>query len=124
MKKIGIYLMALFMTVGLSVFAQPQGKKHIKNRTNKEQCAAKQKTPQERATWIAKQLELTKQQEQELVKYYEKIDKEKATKRSERKANREKIRAERQKNREQHRADLEEIIGKDKMKELDKSDKK
>lgn len=132
MKKIGILALLALFTLSFSVFSQPQQP----NRNG--QRGERQGTPrgmnisaEQRAENLTKQLNLNDVQKNQLVELYQKQDKIREENRAEREKQRDQMMKEQTKTREEYRAErekalalqdaeLEKIIGNDKMAGLKK----
>jgi Spy/CpxP family protein refolding chaperone len=115
MKKIGILAFVALFTMSISVSAQDTTRQKTTPREMKWTAA-------QRAEQMAKQLELTAEQKAQVEKVLEKQDAQRAEQmakaremRETQQATREEMRAERQKQIEANDAELEQIIGKEKM---------
>ena len=129
MKKIGILALIALFTMSFSVFAQPQQPNRNEQRGDRPGAPRVMNvTPEQRADYLTKQLNLTDTQKNQLVELYQKQDKIREENRAEREKQREQLMQERTKTREEYRAErekelaiqdaeLEKIIGKDKMDE-------
>lgn len=127
MKRIGLLVLASLLVLNIGVFAQNANKGKRQGRAD----APRERvfTPEQRAERLATDLNLTDKQKAEVTEFYKKQGEERAKKRAEfqknqakkqaaNQADREKFRAEMLKERKAHDAELEKIIGKDKMAEL------
>ncbi|OPZ10509.1 MAG: hypothetical protein BWZ06_01892 [Bacteroidetes bacterium ADurb.BinA261] len=115
MKKIGILAFIALFTMSLSVMAQDTARQ-------KTTSGEMRWTAAQRAEQMAKQLELTAEQKAQVEKVLEKQDAQRAEQmakaremRETQQATREEMRAERRKQIEANDAELEQIIGKEKM---------
>ncbi len=112
MKK--IFLLATIALLAVTINADAQRENRGPSNNDRQTL-----NPEKRADAMAKQLDLSEDQRDELVKHFEKSakawEKNREEASSEAKANREERRAEMEKVREQNDKDLEKIIGKDKM---------
>lgn len=124
MKKYGIYVMAAMMIISLSLSAQNAPENQ--NQNNRQVQQREQLTSQQRAENLAKQLSLTTEQTQKVQALYEKQDAKRVQQREEFKkqrenmqqmqtSEREQFRAQREKEMKEEDAELESIIGKEKM---------
>lgn len=124
MKKYGIFVMAAMLTISLSITAQNAPENQ--NQNGRQAPQREQMTTQQRAENLAKQLNLTAEQTQKVQALYEKQDAKRAQQREEfrknrqnmqqmRNAEREQMRAQRDKEMKEEDAELESIIGKEKM---------
>ena len=124
MKKYGIFVMAAMLTISLSITAQNAPENQ--NQNGRQAPQREQMTTQQRAENLAKQLNLTAEQTQKVQALYEKQDAKRAQQREEfrknrqnmqqmRNAEREQMRAQREKEMKEEDAELESIIGKEKM---------
>lgn len=124
MKKYGIYVMAAMMIISLSLSAQNAPKNQ--NQNNRQVQQREQLTSQQRAENLAKQLSLTTEQTQKVQALYEKQDAKRVQQREEFKkqrenmqqmqtSEREQFRAQREKEMKEEDTELESIIGKEKM---------
>lgn len=132
MKKFGILALIAFFAAGFSVFAQPQEQNRTGQKGNWEgRPQGMAMSAQQRAENMTKQLNLTDAQKGQLVEFFQKQNKIREEKRIEREKQRdqmmqdqnktrEEFRAEREKEMALQNAELEKIIGKDKMAELQK----
>lgn len=120
MKKTFLLAIIALLAVTINVDAQRENRGPAGN----ERQAF---NPERRADAMAKQLDLNKEQRDELVKHFEKSaqawEKNRQNAQADAKANREDRRAEIEKVREQNDKDLEKIIGKEKMEEWRKIQK-
>ena len=117
MKKFGILALIALFTMGISVSAQ-DATQQKKNDNGKNGPREMRFTPAQRAERMAKQLDLTADQKAQLEKLFEKQDAQRAeqmSKAQDQKANREEMRAQREKEMQANDAELEKIIGKEKM---------
>ena len=124
MKKYGIFVMAAMLTISLSITAQNAPENQ--NQNGRQAPQREQMTTQQRAENLAKQLNLTAEQTQKVQALYEKQDAKRAQQREEfrknrqnmqqmRNAEREQMRDQRDKEMKEEDAELESIIGKEKM---------
>ncbi|MDD2996961.1 MAG: hypothetical protein PHP99_12235 [Paludibacter sp.] len=116
MKKYLMLALLLVFSLNVMMFAQ-----------NRSTEARVQQTAKERAELMAKQLELTAEQQTQVEALFEKQDKERAKLREENRAanqssegNREKMRTQYEERRKAENAELEKIIGKEKMEKYQK----
>ncbi len=125
MKKVGIVLLAGFFTLSLSLAAQNQ------RGQQRQGGMMSNYTPEKQAEQMAKDLNLTAGQQAKLADFYRGQKEQRDAKREEfmkaqnerreaNQANREKFRTEREKEQKLHDAEIEKIIGKDKMEQLKK----
>lgn len=128
MKKYAMFMLAAMLTIGLSVSAQ-NGQRKQRNHNDNRLRQEMRMTAKERAEWMAKQLELTADQTEKVQALLEKQDAkriEQITKFREQReqaiTNRDKKREEmhalRENEMKENRAELESIIGKEKMEKL------
>jgi len=115
MKKIGILAFIALFTMSISVSAQDATRQKTTPREMKWTAA-------QRAEQMAKRLDLTAEQKEQVEKVLEKQDAQRAEQmakaremRENQQATREEMRAERQKQIEANDSELEQIIGKEKM---------
>lgn len=128
MKKYAVLMVAAMLMIGMSVSAQ-NGQRGQRNNDSNRQRQAMSMTAKERADWMAKQLDLTADQKVKVEALYEKQDakrkeqmekfREQREKMTENRDNtREEMRAQREKEMKENQAELESIIGKEKMEKL------
>lgn len=123
MKKYFLMAFALMLTFSLSMSAQNrQGRQRMNNDNHRQEMRM---TAQDRAEWMAKELDLNDAQKAEVLALFEKQD----VKRSEQMSkmreqrdrstvNRDEMRSLREKEMKANQAELEKIIGKEKMEKL------
>ena len=130
MKKYALWMLAAMLTTGLSVSAQDRQRKQRNGGDNNRPRQEMRMTAKERAEWMTKQLELTADQTEKVQALLEKQDAKRAEQITKFREQREQAIANRDKNREEmralreseakaNRAELEGIIGKEKMEKLD-----
>ena len=124
MKKYLFLVTAFLLTMSMSMSAQNyNNRRNIDNRRSERIVKM---TPQERADLMAKELELTAEQKEKVLALTEKQEKNRLEQvkeqrsqrdlgRQNRDASRDEMRASRQKQVEEHYAELEKIIGKEKV---------
>ena len=123
MKKYLFLVTALLITMSMSLSAQNNNRQNGNNRRSTQMVRL---TPQERVDLMAKELDLTAEQKAKVLALFEKQDKERLEQiekqREQRntgvqnsEARREEMRASRLKEVEKQNADLEKIIGKEKV---------
>ena len=124
MKKYLFLVTAFLLTMSMSMSAQNyNNRRNIDNRRSERIVRL---TPQERADLMAKELELTAEQKEKVLALTEKQEKNRLEQvkeqrsqrdlgRQNRDASRDEMRASRQKQVEEHYAELEKIIGKEKV---------
>lgn len=128
MKKYAVLMVAAMLMIGMSVSAQ-NGQREQRNNDSNRQRQAMNMTAKERADLMAKQLDLTADQKAKVEALYEKQDakrKEQMEKFREQSENatvdrqkaREEMRSLREKEMKENQAELEKIIGKEKMEKL------
>ena len=124
MKKYGIYVLAALMAISFSATAQNAPENQ--NQSGRQAPQREQLTTQQRAENLAKQLSLTAEQTAKVQALYEKQDAKRALQREEfrkqrenmqqmQTSEREQFRAQREKEMKEEDAELESIIGKEKM---------
>ncbi len=129
MKKYALLMLAAMLTIGLPISAQ-NGQRKQRNRDDNRPRQEMRMTAKERAEWMTKQLELTADQTEKVQALLEKQDAKRAEQITKFREQREQAIANRDKNREEmralreseakaNRAELEGIIGKEKMEKLD-----
>ena len=121
MKKFGILALIALFTMSISVSAQ-DATQQKKNDNGKNGPREMRWTPAQRAEQMAKQLNLTDEQKAQVEKLFEKQDAQRAeqmskaqAQRDKQQVNREEMRAQREKQMQANDAELEKIIGKEKM---------
>lgn len=125
MKRYAMFMLAAMLTIGLSASAQ-NGQRKQRNNDNNRPRQEMRMTAKERADWMSKQLELTTEQTVKVQALLEKQDAKRAEQiakhREQTAVNREKSREEmrtlREKEMKENQAELEGIIGKEKMEKL------
>ena len=129
MKKYLFLVTALLITMSISLSAQNNSRRNSDNRRGVDNRRSEQMvrmTPQERVDLMAKQLDLTAEQKAQVLALTEKQEKERLEQvaahrsqrdlgRQNRDVRREEMRAQRLKEVEEHNAELEKIIGKEKV---------
>ena len=125
MKRYAMFMLAAMLTIGLTASAQ-NGQRKQRNNDNNRPRQEMRMTAKERADWMSKQLELTTEQTVKVQALLEKQDAKRAEQiakhREQTTVNREKSREEmrtlREKEMKENQAELEGIIGKEKMEKL------
>lgn len=128
MKKYAMFMLVTMLTIGLPISAQ-NGQRKQRVDDNSRMRQEMRMTAKERAEWMAKQLELTADQTAKVQALLEKQDAKRAEQMAKFREQREQVTTNREKNREEMRtlrekemkenqAELERIIGKEKMKKL------
>ncbi len=117
MKKYLFLVTALLITMSMSLSAQNNNRRNSDNRRSKQMVRM---TPQERTDLMVKELSLTADQKAKVLALTEKQEKQRleqvAANRSQKSTvNREEMRASRLKQMEEQNAELEKIIGKEKV---------
>lgn len=128
MKKLAIYLMAAMLAINLTVSAQDNNENRM-NDNRHGHPRGMQMSAQQRAEKLSKQLNLTAEQTQKLQALYEKQDakrtqqleefgKHRKEMQQKQTKKRDELRAQREKEMKEQDAELEAIIGKEKMDQL------
>ena len=125
MKRYAMFMLAAMLTIGLSATAQ-NGQRKQRNNDNNRPRQEMRMTAKERADWMSKQLELTTEQtvkvqallEKQDAKRAEQIAKQREQTTVNREKSREEMRTLREKEMKENQAELESIIGKEKMEKL------
>lgn len=118
MKKTLIVMLCTLFTLSVTIFAQKENQPQ-QMKKEMRQNPPKRMSPEERANYWAKELNLTDEEKAKVTELFKKEDENRAKYREEMQRNREEMRAQTQKDRKANDAELEKIIGKEKFQKYD-----